>query len=115
MVPKITSFKFGKICIDGHEYTSDVILFPEGIFHPWWRKQGHRVVFRDVEKVLQRAPQVVIFGTGTSELVKVDPEVITMLEELGARVILAPTGEACRRYNNCCDKEATVACLHLTC
>ena len=39
----ITSYRFGKIDIDGRTYTSDVMITPERGVDAWWRKEGHRM------------------------------------------------------------------------
>jgi hypothetical protein len=44
----IESYDFGVLRIDGKEYHSDVIIYPESspggcrVDGSWWRKQGHR-------------------------------------------------------------------------
>lgn len=112
---KIESFSFGRIFIGAGEYTSDLIIFPGEVYCPWWRKKGHEVCPEDVGKVINFAPEVVVFGTGTGGLVKVLPSTVEMLEDKGAKVLIAPTDKACSLYNDYCEKRTTVACLHLTC
>jgi len=33
----IESYSFGQMVIDGQEYTSDLIIFPDRINSSWWR------------------------------------------------------------------------------
>jgi hypothetical protein len=35
-VPKIESYHFGEIVIDGRRYSSDVIIYPDRVEGQWW-------------------------------------------------------------------------------
>jgi hypothetical protein len=39
--PKIDSYKFGRIVIDGQAYSRDVIILPDRVIRDWWRDSGH--------------------------------------------------------------------------
>ena len=45
----ITHYQFGKIEIDNHVYTDDVIIFGQEIIGSWWRSEGHCVYMEDFE------------------------------------------------------------------
>ena len=61
---RIDSYSFGIIMIDGKTYTSDVIVFPERVFSPWWRKEGHFLRMEDLAEVLREKPDIIVIGTG---------------------------------------------------
>lgn len=56
----INAYESGRIVIDGKEYTSDVIIFPNRVDHSWWRKEGHNLCIEDIESVIKEEPDIVI-------------------------------------------------------
>ena len=38
--PRIESYEFGRMAIDGKAYTKDLILLPDRILDGWWRQEG---------------------------------------------------------------------------
>ena len=71
----IESYEFGRMEIEGRAYTADLILLPDKIKESWWRETGHKLSLKDIEDVLQDAPEVLVIGTGFHGLMKVDEEV----------------------------------------
>jgi hypothetical protein len=113
---KIEKYGFGSIIIDGRKYTKDVIVFHDKVFSPWWRKEGHYLSVKDLEKVIDAAPNLIIIGTGVYGIMKVPEETLKKLKELDIQTITAKTGEAVKIYNEeIKNKENVIACLHLTC
>jgi hypothetical protein len=113
--PRIVSFRFGQIVIDGHVFRHDVIILPDRVLPNWWRVEGHKLCYEDLQQVLQEKPQVVIIGLGVFQRIVVPHDVCEQIEAEGARVIALRTGEACELYNQYCKEERVVAALHLTC
>lgn len=114
----IDSYKFGEIVISGKRYTSDLILFPERVIENWWRKEGHKVHFEDLEEILEHEPKpdVFVLGTGYHGLVKVPPEVKTALKSHGIELTAQPTREACQTFNKLLkSKRRVVGAFHITC
>ncbi len=111
----IDSFKFGWIKINGVEYTKDVIILPAGVKEKWWRESGHEVATIDIPEVLEAAPELLIIGTGESGKMRVLPEVMEALGKAGIELMVEPTPDACRLYNELSEKKKTAAALHLTC
>lgn len=64
----IDSYEFGRIAVDGKNYTSDVIIFPDKVLDGWWRKNGHSLHLQDLKKVLEAEPkpEVLVVGTGVT-------------------------------------------------
>jgi hypothetical protein len=113
---KIDKYNFGYISINGKEYTKDVIIFPDRVFSPWWREEGHNLSLEDLEKVIDFKPDLILIGTGAQGFMRVPRKTIEELDKLGIRTITARTGSAVNIYNKeIQNNENLVACLHLTC
>lgn len=114
----IESYDFGLIVIKGRRYTSDVIVFPERVIESWWRKEGHRIYVEDLKEILDREPrpEVLVVGTGYYGIVKISPEVETVLKSEGIELVAQPTKEACQTFNKLLKSNRRVAgAFHLTC
>jgi hypothetical protein len=113
--PKIESYRFGEIVIDGRRYSSDVIVYPDRVDSRWWRQEGHSLLPTDVWEVLQTPPDVLVIGQGSPGRMDVPSETRRQLQETGLEVIVEPTEQACKTYNRLRSKRRVVAALHLTC
>ncbi|MCG2789253.1 MAG: MTH938/NDUFAF3 family protein [Actinomycetia bacterium] len=107
----INSYSFGNITIDNQKFTKDLIIFPDHINSNWRRKTGHLLVEADITEILDYKPEVIIIGTGSRGLMKVDDKVKNLVMEL----IIKKTAEAVMEYNKINTEKKTVAALHLTC
>lgn len=114
-MPKINSYSFGKIVVDGNTYTNDVILLPDKVIDDWWRDEGHTCSDSDLEKVFSADVDVLIIGTGKSGMMRTLPEVEQKADELGIRLIVKKTVEAVEEYNKLSKEKRAAAALHLTC
>jgi len=116
MAPRVESYSFGEIVIDGRRYTSDVIIRPDGVLDNWWRKEGHKLHFEDLDKALEVKPEVLVIGTGYAGLMRVPKEVRQKLAEAGIEVVVQSTRKAWKTYNELVEKgRRVVAAFHLTC
>jgi hypothetical protein len=113
--PRIDSYQFGRIVVDGQPHDKDVIILPDRVVGGWWRKEGHALRPEDLEAVLQARPEVLVVGQGKFGMMQVTPEARQALEIAGIEIIAQPTGQACQTYNTSCEQRATAAALHLTC
>ena len=114
----IESYDFGLIVIKARKYTSDVIVFPERVIELWWRKEGHRIYVEDLKEILDREPrpEVLVVGTGYYGIVKISPEVETVLKSQGIELVAQPTKEACQTFNKLLKSNRRVAgAFHLAC
>lgn len=112
----IDSASFGSIRINGQNYSSDVIIYPDRVDSGWWRKEGHRLQEEDIREILQAAPQILIVGTGQDGRMKVDPQLKRLLQQKGIELFADLTPEACRLHNDLIKGDKTViTALHLTC
>lgn len=116
MPPRVESYGFGRMKVDGVEHTGDLILLPDGVRSGWWRKEGHRLHLEDLAEVLEADVEVLVVGTGYWGRMVVPEEVRRALEERGIRVVAEETGRAWRTYNRLVDEGRKVAgAFHLTC
>lgn len=113
--PKIESYRFGEIIIDGDIYKKDVIIFPDRVSSNWWREQGHSLSMNDLDEVIAARPKTVIVGTGIFGRMQIPPETLAQIEASGIEIIAHKTKRACQLYNQCKDEGEVIAALHLTC
>lgn len=111
----IESYDFGKIAVDGKQYATDVIIFPDHVKDGWWRKEGHVLRIEDLKDVLQAKPEVLVVGTGYFGSMKVPNEVREYLTSIKIQLIVEKTREAYKTYNRLVLTKRTVAAFHLTC
>ncbi len=112
----VEDYGFGRIVINGKTYTRDVIVGRDWIKSDWWRREGHAVHLEDIGEILERNPEVVVFGTGAYGVMKVKKEVLDELKSRGIEVICAPSAKAVEKFNELIreGKDAVLA-IHLTC
>lgn len=111
----IDSYRFGQIIINGKEYSSDVIIFPDRVQDNWRRNKGHELSLQDITGVITENPDVLVVGTGDYGLMKVLPEVQHEAEARNIQLIVQPTGEAYDIYNQLRHSQRVISALHLTC
>lgn len=111
----IDSYQFGEIVIEGKKYSADVIIFPNRVQSNWWRKTGHELCLEDIAEVIAENPEVLVVGTGASDMMKVLPEVEKLTQSRGIKLLAEPTEKACNTYNQMVRSQKVVAALHITC
>jgi hypothetical protein len=113
--PKIDSYKFGRVMINGETHTKDVIILPDRVIGGWWRKEGHALHPEDLTTVLEAAPDVLVVGLGAYGRMQITPDAREVLETAGIELVSGSTDEACRQYNHLREERKAAAALHLTC
>ena len=113
----IDTYSFGRIRIDGKDYSSDVVLLGGDVRSSWWREAGgHVYSAEDFGEVLAAAPEVVVLGTGYFGRVKVLDETLTAFADADSEVVVERTGVAVETFNRLAAEGRDVAAaLHLTC
>jgi hypothetical protein len=111
----IDSYLFGRIKIDGEDFTSDVIIFPNRVKSDWWRKEGHTLNLEDIRDILKERPDVLIVGTGRHGLMSVPSHTRKGIEAKGIELMTQRTGKATKTFNKLCKEKKVVVALHLTC
>lgn len=111
---KIETYDFGRITISGNSFTSDVIIFPERVLSPWWRKEGHYLQLVDMKEIINYKPEVLVIGTGYSGQMRVAPEVDAKLRELNIEYHIVDSRKGTELFNSI-ESVRKVGAFHLTC
>jgi len=112
----IDSFSFGTMQIDGRQYTSDLIIYPDGTVQDgWWRVKGHSLSLPDIAGLLDKKPNVIIVGTGVNGRMKPDEHLYSYLEEKGIEFLVGDNEVAVKWYNELKASGNVGACIHLFC
>ena len=116
MTPRINSYRFGEMVVDGISYRQDIIIFPDHVRDSWWRIKGHEVHPEDLTEVLARSDiDVLIIGQGDPGLVRMMPEARKAVESVGWELIVQSTADAWKTYNTMSSSRKVVGGFHLTC
>jgi hypothetical protein len=111
----IDNYTFGNITVDGKSYSKDVIIFPDRVFSPWWRGEGHLLQTDDLVEVVKAGIPELVIGTGYYGTMQVPSDVMKFLASRGISASVEKTSSAVKIYNNISPKKAVIAALHLTC
>ncbi len=111
----IDQYSFGNITINGKSYSKDVIIFPDHVFSPWWRGEGHLLQIDDLVEVVKTDINELIIGTGYYGSMKVPSDVIEFLKDKGITTSINKTPDAVYVFNRTISERAAIAALHLTC
>ena len=107
--PKIDSYRFGQIVIDGKAYPKDVIITPQGVLPNWWRAQGHSLSMADLAEVMKHPPEILVIGQGSFGRMDVPADTRQQLEAAGVQVFTQNTKAACQTYNQLRETKHIVA------
>ncbi len=113
--PKIETYRFGQLVVDGQIHTKDLIILPDQVVGGWWRQEGHAVHPDDLAAVLNAEPEILIVGQGASGRMHVTPEAEQVLQAASIELVAQPTEPACQTYNRMREQRRVAAALHLTC
>lgn len=120
-MPTINSCEFGAITIDGKKY-SQVLIIGDRVEERDAKKlhelfnTTHRVGEWETAKLLSDSPDVVLIGTGQEGVLEVDEGVSLKLEDAVPRLIIQPTPQAIKTYNDLVKENKVVnALIHTTC
>ncbi len=112
---EIQSYTFGKIIIDGKEFSKDMIIFEDKISENWRRQKGHHLQKEDLRIYFTGNVKTLIVGTGKFGMMKIDKKLLEYLENNNIETKCEKTAKAVEIYNTLDDKKNAVAALHLTC
>ncbi len=112
---RLSDYSFGRVKVDGNTKSSDFILHRDWL-HDWWRESGHRVVPADLEKIIGRDPDFIVFGEGANSRMSLTSRTKKQLEKQEIEYKSLPTASAVQKFNELDDEGVDVAAaLHLTC
>lgn len=118
--PKIISFEWGKITVDGYlNPFKDVKLFPNGARIWDWNETGTRhkpgIQFADVEELLENGAEVVVLSRGVHNVLQTQPKTLKELEKRGIEYYVLTSPDAVDKYNELRQKYQVGALIHSTC
>ena len=113
---KVEAYEFGRIRIEGREYHTDVIVFPDRVSPEWWRQDGHSLTMEDLKEVTAYGPELLIVGRGAYGVMRIPKETRGALQENHIQLIDDITGQAIQLFNKRIEnRENVVGAFHLTC
>ncbi|GAB4372982.1 MAG: Mth938-like domain-containing protein [Calditrichia bacterium] len=120
MNPIVQRTSFGSITIEGRDYHHDVIIRPNGEVQA--RKKSlsekvfgtsHILSLEEAQATFENGVELLIIGSGQYGQLTLSQEAAEYFKKRNCQVILKPTPEAIRLWNQAGDK--TMALFHLTC
>lgn len=116
----IESTEFGSITINGKTYDHDVIIGLSGEIRKRHKKlskekygTSHIISKAEAEDVFEEGCDQLIVGSGQAGNVRLSPEASAYFEKKRCQVILQPTPDAIRFFNQ--SREKKVGLMHVTC
>ncbi len=102
--------------IDGKQYTSDLIIFPDGcVLDGWWRARGHALSADDIADLVDKKPKIIIAGTGVNGRMQPEAHLNAYLEKQGIEFLVGDNVVAVKWFNELKDSGNVGACFHLSC
>ena len=116
-MPFINECRFGRMTISGKPFSTDLIILPSGrVMDNWIRKSGHFLEYNDLKTLIDTGPEAIIVGTGISGRMKVDNELLSLLNHMDIKADVFPNPQAVELYNQKISTGLLFgACFHLTC
>jgi hypothetical protein len=116
----IDATEFGAITIDGKTYAHDVLIRLSGEVEKRRKKlskqeygTSHIISKAEAKFVFEDGCGLLIVGAGQQGNVRLSPEAAEYLDKKRCRVLLLPTPEAIRAFNQA--PERKIALMHVTC
>jgi hypothetical protein len=117
--PRITSFSWGRIDVDGLGTFKDAKLYPGG-GRAWdWSETGTRhspgVQVADLEELVLAGAEVVVLSRGVHLQLQIPEATLAWLRARGITAHVLRTQQAIERYNALAATERVGALIHSTC
>lgn len=113
--PRIDSYRFGRMVVEGQVYTRDLILLPGRVIPNWWRQVGHELHPTDLSEVIKARPAVLVVGQGAFGKMHVSQATRQTLQTASIHLIALPTAKAVDEYNRLRETTVAAGAFHLTC
>jgi len=112
----INSIKFGSITIDGKTYHEDVIITWDGEVKEIHLIVRHLFGLSEFDRIVSKKLDLLIVGTGDSDLCKISNGVKKLCRERGIELIEMVSREAIGKFNETFNQGKRVAAfIHVTC
>lgn len=119
MKPKIDETRFGSIKVAGEKYEHDVVIRLSGEVEKRQKPTrgllgtAHIVSLAEAEFVYEAGARWIIVGAGQSGMARLSPEAAAFFRDKKCAVMLLPTPEAMRFWNE--NEDAAIGLFHVTC
>lgn len=117
--PRIRSFSWGRIEVEGHGTFKDVKLWPGGAREWDWTETGTRhepgIQPADVREVVDRGARIVVLSRGVHERLRVMSKTLEALHEREVEAEVLESERAVRRYNELAGEAPVGGLIHSTC
>lgn len=116
----IDRVEFGRIWVDGVEYTHDIVVYPSGKIEERkkWLSKGkhgtsHKLDPEELREYLKEDFDILVIGTGIYGFLNLIPESRALVRD--RRVIEKPTPEAIKLFNELKKEKRVLGVFHITC
>jgi len=117
---QIDRSEFGSITIDGKTYEHDVVIRLSGKVDKWQKKlskeqygTSHIISKAEAKSVFEKGCDLLIIGAGQHGIVRLSPEASAYFEKNDCRILIEPTHEAIRLFNQ--SRAKKIGLMHVTC
>ena len=116
----VNSFKFGSIVVNDKKYSRDVFLYPDGRIKKrkggFWKFGSHSIKREEIEELVKSTPYIIIVGTGTDGIAKLNPDADAFLKSSGVESVVITSQEAVDKFNELSTQgKHPAALIHITC
>ncbi len=117
---KVEKVDFGKLYVEGQCY-KDVVILDGKVFSrnkatsKVVHGTGHILSEEEIKTLIRGKPEVIIVGTGFSDMLEVPSSVYKRLKGQGREVYVLKTPEAVEKFNQLAQKKRINALFHTTC
>jgi hypothetical protein len=117
---QIDRSEFGSITIDGKTYEHDVVIRLSGKVDKRQKKlskeqygTSHIISKAEAKSVFEKGCDLLIIGAGQHGNVRLSPEASAYFEKNDCRILIEPTPEAIRLFNQ--SRAKKIGLMHVTC
>jgi len=112
----IDDYAFGRIIINGQQYSNDLRIIQGIVVPEWWRISGHLVEPDDVTDIMGSNPDIIILGKGSPGMMQSSESLKNLLKSRNILLHELPTKEAVSLFNTLSRESKNIAAgFHLTC
>lgn len=117
---RFDSIEWGTVKIDGKEFDYDVVVNSKGELKPRTNERdkfgSHSFSKEELEKIYKDGAEIIVVGTGTSDLASLSIEAEGFAKQEGIKLVKLSSYEAIKKYNEVADEGKNVgAIIHITC
>lgn len=120
MKPNVDKTSFGSITVGGEDFSHDIYITLQGKVMKRKKKlskaiygTSHRISEEEIRHVYEKGAEGIIVGSGQYGAAELSDEAVEHLQKKKCRIILCPTPEAIREWNQA--RGNWIGLFHITC